>query len=244
MLPIGLYVVGEAPPEVAAQHGNYIDWFARLTSALGAHVEVIDGRGGPVVDPRAYAALVISGSAASLTAPEPWMDDALEVLERAQRGGTPVLGVCFGHQLIGVFAGARVVENPRGWEYATNVVELSERGRRDPLFAGLGPKLSANQAHRDEIAVDTIGGRLEVLAHSRQSPVQAVALGDSIRGVQFHPEFSGEVMASYLALRRDDLRADAERRGLPGNFDDLPCATSAEAELVFANFVGHFARKA
>jgi len=244
VLPLALYVVGEAPAEVAVKHGDYRDWFERLTAAHGAHLEVIDGRAGAPVDPRAYAGLVVSGSAASLTSPEPWMDIALDVLGRAREAGTPVLGVCFGHQLIGVFAGARVVENPRGWEYATTVVELSDRGRRDPLFADLGPTLSANQAHRDEIAPATIGSGLEVLAGNQRSPVQAIALGDSIRGVQFHPEFTGEVMASYLALRRDDLRADAEQRGLPGNFDDLPCATSSEAEHVFGNFIRHFARRA
>jgi len=187
---------------------------------------VHDGRaGGPGPDVREFAGIIITGSSASLTQPEPWMDDACDLVRRAADAGVPVLGVCFGHQLVGRAFGATVAKTPGGWEIGTWDVTLTDAGRRDPLFAGLDPTLAVNLTHEDHVEPHAA---LTPLARNDRTPLQAVAVGEHVRGVQFHPEFSGAVMKSYIDARRSVLTGidpDALRA------EDCPSGPA-----VFANF--------
>lgn len=232
--PVCIYVVGEPPPAIREPYGDYNAWFRRLVEASGGSAEAVDGFAPTPPNPRDYAGIVITGSAASMTEPEPWMEAGVEMVREAVRLGTPVLGVCFGHQLIGACYGATVQENPRGWEISTCAIELTESGKKDPLFAGLPDKLLVNQSHRDEVTAGTVapGNGGAILAGSDKAPVQAMAGGDSVRGIQFHPEFTGDITRAYVELRRDEL-GDAD--ALAALAEDTPVS-----ERVFANWMEQF----
>lgn len=195
-----LYQLGEAPPPVAAVHGTYAGWFER---AWDGPLRVVDGREpGARVDVRACAGVVITGSPASLVDGErpPWADDAAAIVHAAHDAGTPTFGVCFGHQLVGWAFGGRVTVNPRGWEIGSHEVELTPEGQADPLFAGHAPRLRVNLTHRDEVTEPSPA--LRVLARNDHCGVQALAVGDHVRGVQFHPEISGPIVRAYAEARR------------------------------------------
>jgi GMP synthase (glutamine-hydrolysing) len=232
--PILLLVLGEAPAPVQHTHGPFATWYER---AIGEPLAIHDGRfarlSGHI---REYAGLVISGSASSLVEPEPWMDDACELVIHAHDVGVPVLGVCFGHQLIGRAFGARVVKNPVGFEIGTTTVELTPAGRDDPLFDGLPPILRVNLTHFD--MVDDAPPRLGLLATNDHTPIQALAIGDHVRGVQFHPEITGPIMRAYLQARRH-LVKHRDPDALLAEIDDTP-----EAARVIQNFVRHFVARA
>jgi GMP synthase (glutamine-hydrolysing) len=160
-----------------------------------------------------------------------------------------LLGVCFGHQLIGAAFGGSVVRNPRGWEISTHSVELTDRGRADPLFEGVDPSFDVNLSHADVVDVDTLSpaNGVQVLAGNAKTDAQAIAAGDGIRGVQFHPEFSGAVVRSYIETRWDELRDDARSREAG---DDHPEALAARARdtpdavRIFDNFTRNWILKA
>lgn len=232
--PLLLLVLGEAPATVSQAHGAFAAWYER---AAGEPLTVHDGRlaaGAALAthDVRDFAGVLISGSAASLAAPEPWMDAAAELVVRAHDAGVPVLGVCFGHQLVAHSFGARVVVNPRGYEIGTTRVELTPAGRADPLFADLPATLVVNQSHFD--MVDAAPAKVAVLARNDQTEVQAVAVSSHVRGVQFHPEITGDIMRSYLAARRDAIR-HRDPDALLAAAADCP-----EASRVIHNFRRHF----
>lgn len=238
-----LHVLGDPPPEVEAAFGNYVLWFERLWAEFAVEVVAVRGdAGGPLPDPRDYAGIVLSGSPASLTEPEPWMEGPVEVVRQAAQVGTPLLGVCFGHQVIGAAYGAGVIVNPTGWEVSTREVEVLDAGARDPLFSGLGPRLRVNLSHRDVVDGAMISPRngLRALARNGATDAQALAAGDAIRGVQFHPEFDGAVTAAYVRARRDTLTAAGE------DPDALlaAAADTPDAVRVFHNFTRHFILKA
>ena len=228
--PVLLLQLGEAPDAVVRTHGTFASWYER---SFGESLHGHDGRrGGRGPEPRDFAGIIVTGSSASLTRPEPWMDDACDVLLRAADAGVPVLGVCFGHQLIGRAFGAAVTRNPRGWEIGTDAVSLTEAGRKDPLFAGLGPSLRVNLTHEDH--VEPGGVELTVLAGNPHTPLQAVAVDGHVRGVQFHPEMNGAVIRSYIAARRPVL-VGLDPDALAARAADCP-----DGLAVFANFRRHY----
>ncbi|HKE15668.1 MAG TPA: gamma-glutamyl-gamma-aminobutyrate hydrolase family protein [Kofleriaceae bacterium] len=247
--PVCIYLCGAPPAPIAAEHGRFADWFRRLLADHPLDAVEVDGTaGGRPPDPADFAAVVISGSPASVTEPEPWMDAAAELVREAMRVGAPLLGVCFGHQIAAAALGGAVRVNPRGWEVGTRAVELTADGRADPLFDGIGPHLRVNFSHRDVVDPESLPAPgCRVLAGNDRSEAQAFAAGDAVRCVQFHPEFDGAATRAYIRTRHDLLAADAAARGASGDHPDALLAATADTpdgERVFHNFIRHWALKA
>ncbi len=181
--------------------GDYELWFAHGCGGL-AQFDVVElHQGEAVPDLSRYQGVVVSGSPLSLTTPSEWMERAAKKVVSAGLEGLPVLGVCFGHQLIAHGLGTRVVPNPKGKELGTCEVELTEAGRNDPLFQGAGPTLFVQETHEDMVEALPRGATL--LATNGACPVQAFAHG-TMRGVQFHPEMNAA-----------SIRATLEKSGAP-----------------------------
>jgi GMP synthase (glutamine-hydrolysing) len=215
---------GSADPALRARFGDYPDWFARH---LAARVELRVVRPYEQLLPSfvGFDGLIMTGSPKSVVDPEPWMDDAAGYLLEASRT-RPVLGVCFGHQLLARALGARVERNPRGREAGTAAVRLTPEGARDPLFAGLDSPLLVQQTHEDHVAALPAGATL--LAENEMTPVQAFAWGETVRCVQFHPEFDAERSRLLTEVRRErlDLQAPGGAAAVRSSIRETPDATS------------------
>jgi len=245
-----LYKTGETHPSLKPTIGCYERWFSRVLGEA-VHLELHLAWEKPVMsDGKGYDGIILSGSPRSLVASEaePWMDDAADWLRRAAAAGVPVLGVCFGHQLIGHAWGGKVRTNPRGWEVGTVAVELTDAGAIDPLcrgIAGIGGAertLFVNQSHRDEIA--SLGPEMRPLARGAHTEYQSVAVGDHVRGVQFHPEMDAGVVRNIIAYRRQILEADSVRYGTPPVEERLrQTSDTPDGERVLRNFLHHFVAK-
>lgn len=99
--------------------------------------------------------------------------------------GTPVLGVCLGHQAIGHVYGADVVGAPQLMHGKTSPIEHKNGG----VFAGLTSPLTATRYHSLTLRPDSIPDVLEVTARSTDGVVMGVRHRDlDVEGVQFHPE--------------------------------------------------------
>jgi GMP synthase (glutamine-hydrolysing) len=243
-----LYKTGATDPTLLPDIGDYEKWFARVLGD-GFSLEVHRAIEKPRYRLSGYDAMVISGSPRSLVAAhrEPWMDDAADFVRQADAAGVPVLGVCFGHQLIGHAYGARVRKNPRGWEVGTVDVELTDAGRRDPLFTGLPSQLRVNQSHQDEVEFESLAPGMVRLAGSAHTETQSLAVGDHVRGVQFHPEMDAMVIRRVIAHRRVILADDAQARRRAGFCVDERIAAASDcpdAERVLRNFVSNFVGRA
>jgi GMP synthase (glutamine-hydrolysing) len=196
-------VTGQTIPAIAARRGDYPAWIREKTGdAWGGDWAIHDVRTeAPLPGPRDADAFVLTGSSSSVTERASWMLRCEALIRDIAAAGRPVLGICFGHQLIAQALGGEVKRNPLGREMGTMRVE---RVADDPLFAGLPTSFDIHGTHVDAVVKLPPGG--EVLATTPRDPVAAFRVGGHVKGVQFHPEFDADVMRGYLSERRDIVR--------------------------------------
>ena len=237
---------GDAIPDVAAHRGEFFRWIQEgIGDAWDGAWEEHDARvAEPLPISGARLGIVVTGSSHSVTERAPWMLRAEAWLREAVGSGVPVFGICFGHQLLAYAFGGRVHAHPRGWEVGTCEVRVRSEGESDPLFSSLPTRIRANMSHRDEV-VD-LPPTIRCLAENDHSSAQAIAVGDGTRGVQFHPEISGETLRHILAFRRQRLIEECGHCARAIDVDALIGASSdtPEAEEVLRNFIRHFVDRA
>ncbi len=205
--PIAILIAGDPVPSAQQLRG---DFGQMIRSAVGGawtgswlqH----DLRGdAPLPAAESLAAVLVSGSASSLTEKSSWMDRGLSYLYDVVRAQVPVLGICFGHQMLGEALGGRVAANPSGREVGT--VELSDVKADQLLGIGGQQKVrEVNSTHLDSVV--ELPANARVSARTRLEPHAVVRFEERAWGVQFHPEFDGEVMRCYIRERRDAIAAE------------------------------------
>jgi GMP synthase (glutamine-hydrolysing) len=204
---------GTTTPSVQLAHGDYDRWFLRALAPAGVALRVVEVHAGVPLPRDASGAdgIVATGSPRSVLERAPWMAYAGAWLrERAERG-VPVLGVCFGHQLLAQAYGGEVARSPRGREIGGIRCTLTPEGRADPLFDGIPARFDALATHEDEVVALPRGAT--VLAFNGWSRVQAFRVAGNVRGVQFHPELDPAAMAAIAAARAEALAVEARARG-------------------------------
>ena len=146
------------------------------------------GFGTVVTNPVDCDLVIITGSRRNVSSWEPWMD---EVVELIQTTPVPVIGICFGHQIIAAALGGKVVRAKHGSHF------VAEVNYRD------GRTVNAVFSHQDHV-VDA--GELEVVASSQHCPIVACKHPTRpISTVQFHPEATIRVLTE--AVRLGDMTA-------------------------------------
>jgi GMP synthase (glutamine-hydrolysing) len=210
-----LLKAGEAAASVRLSVGDYDRWFLQTVGLSGYRFDIVAAHQGAKLPDTVsdYDAVMMTGSPLSVTRLEPWMGRAAELMVGAEARGIPVLGVCFGHQLLAHAYGGRVVRNPLGREIGTVEVRLTPEGRADPLFHGLPEQLAVQATHEDIVPEPPTGAA--VLASNANTAVQALAFRPFARGVQFHPEVQPESMRALIKARAERLEEEATARGQP-----------------------------
>lgn len=209
---------GTTVPAVEARRQDFEMW---IRAGLGVAAERVDVArvylDEPLPDPRAPAAVVVTGSAAMVSDREPWSERTADWLRDAVNAATPVLGICYGHQLLAHAFGGTVEDNPRGRNIGTIDVDFAPDAQREALFAQLGRRVHVPVSHRQ--AVTRLPPEARLLASAARDPHHAFAIGPRAFGVQFHPEFDADIVRGYIEARHEQLLLE----GLD------PCALTAAA---------------
>ncbi len=216
------------------RHGGFPHWIRVAAGLSRDEAVVVDvEHGAPLPSREGFAGVIVTGSGAMVTDRLAWSEATADWLREAAHAGLPLLGICYGHQLIAHALGGEVGWHPDGREMGTVEIERLAPSNDDPLFAGLPERFAAQATHLQSVLRIPEGATL--LARSDHDPVHAFRWGDAVWGLQFHPEFSathmqGYVRARRIAMQREGLCPDTARRGV---------RATPHARRVLQRFVRH-----
>jgi len=138
--------------------------------------------------------LVLMGGNMSVHDPLPWIAEELELVRRAHRAGVPVLGICFGAQLLSRALGGAVRPNPQGMEVGWHGLRRVSGCRGDGWLEGLPAPGIGFHWHRESFTPPP--GSTALLENACPS-TQAFALGGHL-GLQFHLEMTEQMVHAWI----------------------------------------------
>lgn len=197
-MDLGILETGVPPADLQARFGSYGEMFQQLLGPQYRYSHY-DVRAGQYPESLGrHQAYLITGSAAGVYDGEPWIESLKRFIQEAS-GRAPLVGICFGHQLMAEAYGGRVVKSPKGWGIGLHHYDIERRAAW--MSPDSATKLSLPVSHQDQV-VDLPSDAV-VLAASEFTPY-AVLEYPQRRAISFqgHPEFSPEYATALIDLRR------------------------------------------
>lgn len=199
--PLLIVAAGKTFADLRTREGDFADWItAGLETTAPVRCEDATETDAPLPDPATLAGVIVTGSHAMVTDHDPWSERLAHWLRRCVQAETPVLGICYGHQLLAYAMGGQVGYHPGGLELGTHDIHLHAAAGDDDLFRPLPPSFPAQLVHAQSVMKLPPGAVL--LAGNTHDPHQAYRVGEAAWGVQFHPEFSAVAMRFYIDAMR------------------------------------------
>lgn len=208
---IGILAADTGPDALKSVHGSFAQLFIRLFEQAGF---TFDYRIYPVCQdefpesPEVCDAWLITGSANDAYDTLPWIDALKRFVVELDKAKKPLVGICFGHQLIAEALGGRVEKFSGGWCLGNHEYQVSEPSAE--LFSL--ERFRINVIHQDQVVVKP--ARANWLASSDHCQFAALSYDDHILTMQGHPEFHHEYERDFLTEVPDlnfpeDLRHQA-----------------------------------
>lgn len=193
---IGILTTGHAPDALRPETGDYPHLFKQLLAGQGLAFHDWN-----VVDMEFPASIheadgwLLTGSRHGAYEDHPFIAPLEEFIREVYAAAVPMVGICFGHQIIAQALGGKVEKSPRGWQV----------GRQEYYFDG--EKLALNAWHQDQVVVKP--PQAEVCATSESCDFAALIYGKRAYSVQAHPEFDSSFVEGLIDKRGRGVVPDA-----------------------------------
>ncbi len=219
--------LGSTYPQLIAKQGDFDDWVIRRLDLSKSAAKVVDVIAGEKLPQDGFGGAIITGSHNMVTDKLDWSERTAEWLRRQVEKRTPILGICYGHQLLTDALGGVVGPNPRGREFGNQKINLNDAAKGDLLFGSL-PKVFEGHCCHAQSALKLPAGAV-CLGGNAHEPNHTVRFAENCWGVQFHPEFDVEATRYYIEQCKETLTkqgVDAKK------LSDAVCPTPESYALI------------
>lgn len=185
---IGILQTGHLAPEMQPKHGDYAALFRSLLDGNGFTFTTYNVVDGDFPDSAMAAeGWIITGSKHGVYEDHAWLPPLEALIREIAAAHRPLLGICFGHQVIAKALGGEVVKSDFGWIIGRQVYDMD------------GAQIALNAWHQDQITRLPDGA--DITATGPGCPIAGFAIGAHIRTYQAHPEFDRDVTEGLLTYR-------------------------------------------
>jgi GMP synthase-like glutamine amidotransferase len=193
-MKVGILQTGRSPEELRAKHGDYDAMFRRFLAGRGfdfVTYPVLDG----IIPEDVHDAdgWLITGSRFGVYEDHPWIPPLEDLLRRAYAEAVPIVGICFGHQILAQALGGRVEKFVGGWSVGPQAYVLDDV--RDPAWLLAW--------HQDQVIEKP--ETAEIAGTSPFCKYAALIYGDRAFTIQPHPEFTAHFLSDLIAARPNVL---------------------------------------
>ena len=187
MIHVGIIETGHPAEAIVARYGSYPHMFRDYFSARNDmdfySFSVLENQ--PLPSAKKCDAWLITGSAAAAYDEHVWLPPLREFVRNAISSNHPILGICFGHQVMAQAMGGVVQKSVKGRGIGVHQYDLTPEG--EALLPGKH-QINLIAAHEDQVVTPAPEGRL--LVTSPFCTYAGFAYGTSALSLQGHPEFS------------------------------------------------------
>ncbi|MEL0197249.1 MAG: gamma-glutamyl-gamma-aminobutyrate hydrolase family protein [Rhodobiaceae bacterium] len=205
-MQIAILETGRINAEIADRFPRYPDMFRQLFAQTAApdlsfvEVAVIDGDMPASVDE--YDGYLVTGSAAGVYDSLPWIAPLMDFIRAAQAADKPLVGICFGHQIIAHALGGHAEKWHGGWGLGVHDVTLHDT----PAWMPSRDSVKLIHIHQDQVV--RLPGDATHLGSTDFCANAAFYIGDNVFCMQGHPEFERDYTAALMAARTETMGAD------------------------------------
>jgi len=230
---IGILETGRLPEELADKHGDYPRMFERLLRSADPTLEFAVYHVTEEQLPGAVGecdAWLITGSRHGVYDPLPWIEPLKRFLKAAYEANVPIVGICFGHQILAEALGGRAVKSDKGWGLGVRRYAVH---RKPGWMTGVDGEFALNALHQDQVV--ELPADAEVLAGSEFCPYAVLAYRGNAISIQPHPEFLTGFLRDLIEYRRSSAFSDSDAEAGLASLD-TPIHTRQVAEWI-VNFL-------
>ena len=224
-MKIGILITGHPPEDTIDQHGTYADAFERLLAGHNfefANWACLEGEFPESVNDA--DGWLLTGSKFGAYEDLPWIATLEDFIRSAYSKDIPLVGICFGHQILAQALGGKVVKFDGGWSVGRVEYNLEVHTEAVPLYAW----------HQDQVITAPDDAR--VVGSTPFCKNAALMYGDKAYSIQPHPEFSASFFNDLFAARKSVLPEEALAEAEASIADALPTESAVIAGTIATFF--------
>ncbi|WP_339618079.1 gamma-glutamyl-gamma-aminobutyrate hydrolase family protein [uncultured Gilvimarinus sp.] len=212
MKPIAIFNTDTIPDALARSHGQYPDMFIKSLLAVNAGLQFARFDVNKQQYPTSlhdFSGVLITGSQSAAYDRDEWIAQLKERIKTMASNEIPIVGICFGHQIIHQALGGEVAKAPGGWCVGVHHNQLTPVATE---FGAPGDSFALISSHQDQVV--KLAPNAQILASTSNCPVAMTSVGDNILTFQGHPEFTRDYAKALMDKRRDAIGEPVYQAGV------------------------------
>ncbi|RWM38708.1 type 1 glutamine amidotransferase [Mesorhizobium sp.] len=216
---MGILQTGRTPEQLIGQFGDYDQLFSALLDGGDFNCttyKVVDGQFPVALD--AADGWLITGSKSGVNDGQPWIARLEALVREIFESEKPLIGICFGHQLVAKALGGTVERSSGGWIVGPTAYLRNDLGLTQTLLAW----------HQDQVT--RLPTDAAVLASSEDCAYSILRYGERALTYQAHPEFGAAFIKGLVKFRGAELPAPLKKHANSAD-DAMICRKAIRAEI-------------